>query len=287
MSSPGPTTSGSISMLSEKPCWIWPFRHPQTTAAVLWRLAGRARWLDAEWKVVVAGCGMGALPLLASFGLGWPGHQLLTASLLFVFFLAYVRDDQQRKAILLIAVVFSAHSALAIYLAAAAPDRAAGLMPNAAAYWRHQLQWIQTGYDPEYDPANWVFNHLQLLLAILLFSFLSLGWVPFFEGLKEVDLMNYYVGQLTTTSQDQIAAIMVGWHLWSILRGIAYTVVIYEVASWSLQRICGRTLSPYPRRQWRWLLGLSFFALDCAVKYATLASVREQLFHNLKQVSGI
>jgi hypothetical protein len=133
------------------------------------------------------------------------------------------------------------------------------------------LRWISSGHDPEYDPSNWLFAHAQLLWGIGVFAFVSLGFIPFLQGFYEVDLMNFYVGRLLVGSQSQTAAVLEGWHAWSMLRGVAYTFLVYEIVSLSLERLRGRRLSTAKRRRWRWAGGLLFFALDCMVKYAAMA----------------
>jgi hypothetical protein len=225
--------------------------------------------------------GVGLLPLMLCYLLRVEGQQWLTACLLMPLFVGLVREDRQVKAVLAVGMAFGAHSALAIVLAAVDPARTAPLMPGATEYWAKQMTWIRTGHDPEYQIVNWLPSHLHLLAGILFLSFTSLGLVPFIEGLKEVDLMNYYVGRLCMFSHSQVGALFIGWHVWSVLRGIAFTLLIYEVASWSLERLCGRVLSTRCRRAWRWVAGLLFFVLDCAVKAGTLPIVREILFSNL------
>jgi hypothetical protein len=120
-----------------------------------------------------------------------------------------------------------------------------------------------------------------LLLGVLVFSVSSLGLIPFWEGMKEVDMMNYYVGSLCMASHSHLSALCFGWHLWSMLRGVAFTLLIYEGVSRSLEWLCGCALSTPRRHARRLAFGLGFFSLDCLVKFCTLPAVRTQLFHNL------
>jgi hypothetical protein len=222
------------------------------------------------------------VPLAVTYGLHWPGQQAFTAALVFLPFLALVREDRQWAAAGWVGLAFAAHSVLAIGLAAADPEGVRELMPGAAAYWQKQEAWIRTGRDPEYELANWLPAHVQLFGAMALFSYTSLGFIPLLQGVHEVDLMNYYVGRLAAVSSSGTAAVLVGWHLWSVLRGVAFTFLVFEVASWSLARLCGRSVTTGRRRVGRWAVGLGFLVADGLVKYLALGAVRDQLFRNLQ-----
>lgn len=189
--------------------------------------------------------------------------------------------DDEKRGLGIVAVAFGAHSLCAILLAYHAPERAAACMPSGAAYFAKQLHWIKTGEDPEYVVANWLPAHFQLLGAMILFTYLSLGFLPFVQGFFEVDLMNYYVGRLLAGSDGSPVSLLLGWHPWSVLRGICYALLAYEVASLSLQRLTGRPLSPSKRRMARMGAAGAFFALDCVVKYATTEAVRGALSSHL------
>src|SRR5262249_25128137 len=131
-----------------------------------------------------------------------------------------------------------------------------------------------TGENPEYQLSHWVPAQAQLLVAVLLFAYTSFGGVVFWQGLHEVDLMNVYVGSLLRESADPFQAVLLGWHPWSVCRGLGYLLLTFEVASLSLARFTGRPLSSGRRRAWRWGLGLGFLALDGVLKATLMEAVR-------------
>lgn len=192
-----------------------------------------------------------------------------------------MREDRTGKGVATIGVAFLAHCLLAISLTATYPEASAACLPDGAAYWESSRTWITSGHDPEYEPRNWVPAHLQLLVVMIAFSYLSLGLAPFTQGFYQVDLMNYYVGRLVAGSSSGGVAMGLGWHTWSVMRGLCYTVLVFEVASWSFSRLTGRELSTPTRRRWRWGIALGFFLLDCLLKYFMLEPVRGQLEANL------
>jgi hypothetical protein len=219
---------------------------------------------------------------MVCLAVGCGGHQLVSAVALALVSLSCARHDAWIKGVAAIAVAFLAHCAVVVALANAAPKSAAPLLPDAEDYWHKQITWIETGEDPEYELSAWVPAHVQLLGGTVLFSFTSFGAIAFYEGFYEVDLMNYYSARLITHSSNQPLALLTGWHVWSLLRGIGYLFITFEVISLALQFFSGRAVSTRRARALRWTLGLSFILADGIVKALCLEPVREQLFRNLK-----
>ncbi len=261
--------------------WLGPIRIPAHTSAHAWRMAAVATPLTQGWRWWVSCVLAGAGPLALGWLLSTSWHQGLTALLLFFLLLAAVREERPWLGGLGLGLGFAAHSALAIGLAWSDPAGASAIMPDGEGYWNAQRLWITTGVDPEYDPWNWAPAHLHLLVGIVVLSFVSFGLAALAQGVYEVDLMNYYVGNLLARSSDPVTALLLGWHPWSVLRGLCYVVLVYEVASWSLQRFTGRTLASPDTRKRRWALGLGFFVADALVKIVMLDVVRDGLAANL------
>jgi len=172
---------------------------------------------------------------------------------------------------------FASHNALAIALAYGDPVGASAVMPDGQAYYDAQVLWITTGTDPEYDWMNWIPAHLHLVVGITVLAVTSLGLLPLVEGIYEVDLMNFYVGNLLANSDQPLTAFFLGWHPWSALRGLCYMVLVYEVASWSLGHLTRRQLSTSSARRRRWAVALALFVADGVVKLLALDLVRNGL----------
>ncbi|MEZ6107319.1 MAG: hypothetical protein R3B96_14670 [Pirellulaceae bacterium] len=141
-----------------------------------------------------------------------------------------------------ISLTFFSHCVIAVGLTRWDPASTSTLMPDAAEYWLKQHHWITTGSDPEYELSQWVPAHLQLAVGATLYTFTSLGWLTFMQGFYEVDLMNFYLGQLMRHSDQPGIAAGTGWHIWSILRGIGFVFLTFETIS---SRFCGpKTATP-------------------------------------------
>ena len=108
------------------------------------------------------------------------------------------------------ALAFLAHSTVAIAIASIDPQGVSSVFPDAESYWQKQLQWIQTGYDPEYQLSAWVPSQLKLIGGAFVFSYTSLGGITFYEGFYEVDLMNFYNAQLINQSVNPALALALG-----------------------------------------------------------------------------
>jgi hypothetical protein len=261
--------------------WVWPWRPGDRVGRTVLRWAAAAAPVVSSRWWPAAAAAVGAVPLLAGYAAGSSLHQPLTALLIAPLFLACVTGDRLGRAVGVVVVALGVHSALAIVLSARDPAGAAAILPGAAAYWDRTWLWVATGEDAEYRWATWGPAHALLLIGVPVSAYTSFGVIPFAHGVEQVDLMNYYVGRLAALSESPARAVVFGWHPWSVLRGLAYTVLVFEVASWSLERLSGRVLSTRRRRLGRWAAGLGLAGADAVAKLALAPLVREQLCSNL------
>jgi hypothetical protein len=242
------------------------------------RLAGR---MGPWYRWPLAGLAIGAVPLLVDWGTGWPSSRLVGALLLTPLLLAAIARDSLGRGLGLLVAAYLGHSAVAIALVAHDAGRMASVLPGGEGYWQQSQEWIVTGASPEYDLGWWLPAHCQILGVVSVFTYLSLGFVTLWQGFHEVDLMNFYVGQLLVHSRHPGLALAVGWHPWSLCRGVGFLFLTFEVASFSLARLTGVPLSTPAVRRRRWVVGLSFLLLDGVLKFLLLDTVRGVLAANL------
>lgn len=279
----------TLAVKTVAPYWIWPLRLPLSARRATYNFAELAQPFCEGWRWMPAAITVGSLPFLISYLTGSPGHQVVSALLLMMLCLPCAREDNWLKGIGVMALAYTAHCAVVIALAYADPQHVAPLLPGAESYWQKQLQWIQTGTDPEYKLSAWVPAHLMLLGAAFLFSYTSLGSILFYEGFFEVDLMNFYNAQLMAQSSNHALSLALGWHVWSWLRGLGYLFITFEIISLSLRRMTGVTTEAATGgttggrwRLTRFCVGLAFLLADALVKVILLEPVREQMLFNLK-----
>lgn len=258
-----------------------PARWVRSVRGTAYRLASLAAPLCRGARWPLAAVAIGVIPLLASYALAMGGHQVVSACALTFLVLGFAREDAWIRGAAAITLAFLAHSVLAIALTHADPAGAAGVVPGADWYWNKQITWIETGQDPEYALSAWLPAHLQLLGAMGALGVTSFGGAAYYEGFFEVDLMNFYNGRLLDRSASLPLALLLGWHVWSLLRGAGYVFLSFELTSLSLQWISGTRVSNLANRSWRWALGVSFLAADAVTKILLLEPVRQALFNNL------
>jgi hypothetical protein len=251
---------------------------PATLVAGALQVSGWTEPWFAGRRWMIAAAAVGVVPLLLLAPFGTSAHQSLSAFLLFVLVLGAVAARRTREAVATLLIAFACHCVLAIAFARLWPQLASACFPGGADYWTKNLRWIRTGEDPEYLLGNWVPAHVQLALAMLALGFLSLGLIPMLQGFHEVDLMNYYVGQLLSVSGDAPTSLLLGWHPWSWVRGLAYGVMVGVTARYSFDRLVGRPPC-FPSRGLA--VGCGLLLLDGLVKLASLDPVRTHLAANL------
>ena len=221
------------------------------------------------------------MPAWLSYAAGVPfGHVVAAVGILPLLAGAVVRDDAVRGLSLLLFMVLG-QSTVNVTLAAIDPEGLATVLPAGATYWEESRRWIETGVNPEYELRSWLPEHLRLWIGVPLLTYVSLGIVPLVRGLEQVDMMNYYVGRLIADSNSPWLSGLLGWHPWSLCRGIGCAILIYECVNLSLARLTGRALSSGRRRAARWRAALLFLALDCVVKYTCMEQVRSVLAAHL------
>lgn len=243
-----------------------------------------AQWADPccrTWpRLVSSAIVIGLVPLIVAIAFNSTLHQPISALALAPLLWSCARRDAVCQGMLLLVVAFAVHSTAAIVISSR-DSGAAAIFPESDPYWRQQYEWITTGRDPEYEIKNWVPAHAQLLTATTLLSFSSLGIVTLDRGFHEVDVMNYYNGRLWNLSRNGPRGLILGWHVWSVLRGVGYVLLTFEIVSLALQVFIGRQISSWQDRRRRWLSGFACLVADAGAKLLLLDVVRRQLFENL------
>ncbi|MFO0936189.1 MAG: hypothetical protein U0798_06710 [Gemmataceae bacterium] len=263
--------------------WIWPLAVSQNARSRIDAGLSRFDGLVHPAKWIPLSILAGVAPVAICFAAGLRIHPALTAILLMPLFISCIRADRIFLATMIVGVVIGIHTASVIGLTLFQADSAAPLLSGSDAYWQKTLHWIETGEDvTEYRPRDWLPEHVILLVGVCALSYTSWGFIPLAVGIQQLDLMNYYVGRLMLRSDHPLVMLLVGWHPWSFLRGLAYSVLIFETTSASLERLLGRPLSTRRRRTIRWILGLSLAFADAMVKWQFSDVIREILHDHLR-----
>lgn len=269
------------------PSWIWPLKLSNRFAQRLDEFCSRQRdWQSAGGRWLFCGILVGALPVLLSFGVGIPLDRPLTTLLAFPLLLGAVRGDSLRQCIGVLLSIFAAHSLTVIALTYHHAAEVASIIPFGDAYWHETHEWLVTGKNPEYELSSWVPAHVQALFGVPIASYLTFGGALLAQGLYQVDMMNVYVGNLLAASSNPVIALGLGWHPWSMMRGVGFLFLGIEAVSYSLERLIRITLSTRRRRVLRWGIGIGFLLVDATVKLTFMETVRSILQANLLEPHG-
>lgn len=261
--------------------WLGPVAVPAPVVEGARRVGDVVAPLFRGHAWLVAAAAAGVFPLAVGLATRSAVHQALSAAGLFFLVVGAARADVWGKAAAALAVAFAAHCVGAVLLARHFPDLSAALFPGGFEYWTQARTWIRTGVDPEYELANWVPAHLHLAAAMVPLSYLSLGLIPCLQGFHEVDLMNFYVGRLLAESGDAGVSLLVGWHPWSVLRGVGFTVLTATLGVASYQRLVGQPWGGAARLWLRLGVGVGFLLADGLAKVWLMEPVRLALAQRL------
>ena len=262
--------------------WLGPLRPPAAgiKGALGLGEATSALFAGHAWLWVAIAIGAVPVALAALPATHW--HQVVTALLVFALVVGAIHAGQAVRGLAAVALAFVAHCAVAIVIARfMPPGSAAAMFPGGAEYWAATHTWLTTGVDPEYELASWVPAHLQLAGAMLVLGYLSMGLIPFMQGFHEVDLMNFYVGRLLASSDDSTVSLALGWHPWSLMRGVGFTLVVFTIAAASYQRFTGRQPEAWRLHALRLGAGIAFLGLDALLKLTIMEPVRHALASRL------
>jgi hypothetical protein len=221
----------------------------------------------------------GVIPVLAGYSLGSAMHQPITAMMLAAPFFSCALRGLFARALGLVAVVMGLHSAVCIVLSCLDEPGAAAALSGSSAYWQQTLAWLRTGEDPEYQAsAALLMQHLTLLGSVAVGACLTLGAGPFVEGVFQLDQMNSYVGRLVAQSHDPLSIALLAWHPWSILRGIACSILTFECVAWMAARLAPEAVSAGHGRGTRLAVAAGLATADVLTKASLAPLVREQLY---------
>ena len=177
----------------------------------------------------------------------------------------------------LLAATFAAHCAFCIAVSCFMPEIAAATFDGGQAYLEHSLAWIQTGTKPEFEYQGWLSAQILQAVGVAGLGLTSFGVLPVYQGVYECDLMNFYVGRLLSQSTAPMVTLSLGWHPWSICRGIGLLLLLHEAVAIAVAVFIGR-IAPAPRGA---LLRLSiaccFLAADVVLKALAMPLVQRCL----------
>jgi hypothetical protein len=110
-------------------------------------------------------------------------------------------------------------------LVALRPGAAGEAILHGEPYRKEMFGWIATGEAPENHPAVFIPIHLLHLVAFLLLTWASAGYLGLALGAALVGYMSYFVGSYAVASAHPILGAVAAWVPWSVLRVFAFVLL--------------------------------------------------------------
>jgi hypothetical protein len=104
------------------------------------------------------------------------------------------------------------------------PEAARGIV-HGEPYREEMFRWIETGFGRESRPAEFVPQHLLHLVAFVLLTWSSGGFLGLALGAFLVAYMSYFVGSFAVAADALVVGPVVAWVPWSVLRVAAFVLV--------------------------------------------------------------
>jgi hypothetical protein len=126
-------------------------------------------------------------------------------------------------------------------LCAGFPARGERVVIHGAAYWEEMHSWLETGEGRESDPSRFLPQHALHAGAFVALSLLTASTVSVVFGAILMNYMAYYVAQVVRlTPAHPLAAAILGWHPWSVVRIASFVTLGVLLAEPLLARLMGR-----------------------------------------------
>ena len=192
----------------------------------------------------------------------------------FPFMVASLRKGDVNEAILRMLVWATAMAVCATTASYLAPAEMANLFVHADAYRREMFLFVLTGRGTEGDIRAFLPQHLAhaALFAGLALASGSLLAMPL--GAALMNYMGYYVGALGAASLRPLAAMVLAWAPWAVIRIVSFVVLGVILGGPVLARVF--RFEYRVRDQRRWLVwAFAGLAADVLLKWALAPYWRE------------
>jgi hypothetical protein len=179
---------------------------------------------------------------VASYAVGWalnspPVVPLLNVLASYPFMVAALRRGDVRLAIIRMLVWALTLGACATLLAYARPWDAGTLFVNGARYRTEMFAWVMTGKGAEGSPSLFIPLHLRDTAIFVVVTLISGGLAGMAMGAALMNYMGTYVGSLAAASAHPLAAAVLGWHPWAVIRVVSFVAIGVVLSAPLLSRV--------------------------------------------------
>lgn len=210
------------------------------------------------------------LPLLTLLPGGVYALPLAAPLAIYPEFVARVRRGDDRGALALGLAWAALLSFGVIVWTQLLPETAAHGIFHGEAYRQEMFGWIATGQGMENEPSLFLPQHAIHLVAFLLLTWASAGYLGLALGAALVSYMSYFVGSYAAAANHPVLGSVIAWVPWSVIRVVAFValgVLATRPLAVRFPPRVERRLWPMDRTTARWFaLAALGIALDLSIK---------------------
>src|SRR6185295_17917504 len=106
------------------------------------------------------------------------------------------------------------------------PERASAVVLHGPAYWEEMSVWLETGHGAESTPSIFLPQHALHAAVFVALSLATGSALSILLGTVMMGYMSYYVAHVSASAPAHpLAAAILGWHPWSVVRVGAFIVL--------------------------------------------------------------
>ena len=160
-----------------------------------------------------------------------------------------------------------------VLLTLIAPELARTGILRGDTYREEMFGWIWSGVGREVSPALFLPEHALHLVAFIVLTWVSGGYLGLVLGALLVAYMSYFVGAYAGSSGHPVLGAVVAWVPWSVIRVAAFILLgaLFSRPLWA------RRIWPFEGREYK-LLGLALFGIAADITLKVLLAPAYGLF---------
>jgi len=209
----------------------------------------------------------------ASFAIGLATHRyvlpVLNALFLYPVLILNAREKRGWRNAFLIALWGFLLNAVVIALVQIDPELMAVRIINGDNYTEEMFHWIQTGEGAEGNIRLFLPLHLKFYGLLLALSALTGGFGGLVLAAALINFMAFYVGRLVLDAVRPLAILLIGWPIWSIIRGVGFLAAVVGLSEAFYDKVARKPIN-WQRLSKLLKLSVICILLDIVIK-ATLA----------------
>jgi hypothetical protein len=133
-------------------------------------------------------------------------------------------------------------------------------------YRDEMIAWVKTGVGPESTPSVFVPRHLAYAAVFAATAIATGGALAMPMGAVLMNQMGEYVGAMAAQSASPAVSVLLGWHVWAVVRIAGFVMIGVVLSGVVLSRVMSFPFSLRSERRWL-VIGARLLVVDLALKW--------------------